>query len=271
MIKFACPNGHQLSAPENLSGKGGKCPKCSTPFVVPSPEVAAAEASGPSAPAQGTPANSAPAVAENSASTVGSNPANNPVGLGSGKENVSSAEVFVFLCPNGHRLNGPPTLKGKAGQCPHCGAKFRIPSDDDLEEDPPLGEAGDEEIPAGEMVDDGPGFNFADFGRMGESVVEDVEEVEPELEPPPPGMQALGYIIGRLWDSKSENTEMEVFLNEGEIMAPEFFSEILSSSDFGVFASQDGDGSFSLTVVPWAHVRKVSMRKIGELSPKMFR
>ena len=37
-IKFLCPNGHQLTAPDNLSGKPGKCPKCNTPFVVPTPE-----------------------------------------------------------------------------------------------------------------------------------------------------------------------------------------------------------------------------------------
>ena len=27
-IEFFCPNEHQLSAPDNMAGKAGKCPKC---------------------------------------------------------------------------------------------------------------------------------------------------------------------------------------------------------------------------------------------------
>jgi len=32
-------------------------------------------------------------------------------------------------CPNGHRLNVKAFLAGKRGVCPHCGAKFDIPAD----------------------------------------------------------------------------------------------------------------------------------------------
>ena len=117
MIKFLCPNGHQLSAPENLAGKPGKCPKCSTAFVVPAPAEEEEEAMPPQ-----------PAAAVPNAAGGGSSM---DIGMGSGKGKAGK-EVFVFLCPNGHKLNGPPSLKGKPGQCPHCGAKFRIPSDDDL-------------------------------------------------------------------------------------------------------------------------------------------
>jgi hypothetical protein len=43
MIKFLCPSGHPLSAPENMAGKRGKCPKCEAAFLVPTPEGADAE------------------------------------------------------------------------------------------------------------------------------------------------------------------------------------------------------------------------------------
>ena len=122
VIKFLCPNGHQLNAPENMAGKKGKCPKCQSAFVVPTmEEVAAAEAE--SAP-QSDQSNSE--ASEQESPTI---PA-----AGSGK-GLPGSDLFVFLCPNGHRLNGPPSLKGKPGQCPHCGARFRIPTDD--EEEPP--------------------------------------------------------------------------------------------------------------------------------------
>lgn len=268
MIKFQCPQGHPLSAPENLTGKAGKCPKCGTPFIIPSPEVAAAAASeslASTAPAEGE---GAAAPEGDAAAESGLNPASSSVAMGSGS---GASETFVFLCPNGHRLNGPPSLKGKAGKCPHCGATFRIPSDDDLEDEEPIDgepadeEEEDEEIAAGEMI--GEEFSFAGFGVQSE----DVEEVEPELDPPPPGPAALGYIVGRMWDTKADDAELEIFLLEGEIMQPEYYSEVLSSSDYAVFATQDGDNTYNVTVIPWAQVRKIHMRKIRELSPQMFR
>ena len=128
VIKFLCPNGHQLSAPENMAGKKGKCPKCQSAFVVPTMEdVAAAESESEPVP-QEQPAFTAAAGGN------GSEPPSVPA-MGSGK-GLPGGDLFVFLCPNGHKLNGPPSMKGKAGKCPHCGARFRIPTDDEEEESP---------------------------------------------------------------------------------------------------------------------------------------
>jgi hypothetical protein len=43
-----------------------------------------------------------------------------------------SAEQIVFLCPNGHKLNGPAKLAGRLGKCPHCDTRFQIPSLEEL-------------------------------------------------------------------------------------------------------------------------------------------
>ena len=53
---------------------------------------------------------------------------------GEGKPVSSDPNIIVFLCPNGHKLNGPATLKGKPGKCPHCDTRFLIPDDDDLKQ-----------------------------------------------------------------------------------------------------------------------------------------
>lgn len=303
VIKFLCPSGHQLSAPENMAGKQGKCPKCQSAFVVPTlEELAAAHADAHppgTVPKEATPstaggngaAESAAKSAVESTSAVGSASAvagsgsnlgskwsdSKPaIGMGSAKGKAVS-ENFVFLCPNGHKLNGPPSLKGKAGKCPHCGAKFRIPTDEELE-------ASEEEVPTGEADEEGAegrpddhasgGFNF-NFGGSGEEPPPEEEiidaAVEEPLAPPPPGAAALGYILGRLWDKKDENCELEIYLNEGEIMAPDHFSEILSSSDYGVFATKEGDGSYAVTVIPWSAVRRIGMRKITDLPGDSFR
>jgi Zn finger protein HypA/HybF involved in hydrogenase expression len=270
VIKFLCPNGHQLSAPENMAGKKGKCPKCQSAFVVPTlDELAAAEAEE-EAPAEQPvgAAVSAPAAAGGqTVAAQGEGSAVRPA-MGSGK-GLPAGEIFVFLCPNGHKLNGPPSLKGKAGQCPHCGAKFRIPADEDLEqqEDVPTGQA-DDEVPSGQLDEEGQG-GFAFPGtEYGEEVID--AAIEEPLAPPPPGAAGLGYIFARLWEQREEMTEVEIFLTEGEIMAPDRYSEILSSSDFGVFAVQEGDGNYTVSVIPWSAVRRVGIRKVAELPGEMF-
>ena len=270
VIKFLCPNGHQLSAPESMAGKKGKCPKCQSAFVVPTlEEMAAAEAEEGEAPAE-HPARAASGAAGGATSaSEGEGSAVRPA-MGSGK-GLPAGEIFVFLCPNGHKLNGPPSLKGKAGQCPHCGARFRIPDDDETdqpEEEVPTGQADEEEVPAGQLEDEGQG-GFAFPGtEYGEEVID--AAIEEPLAPPPPGAAGLGYIFARLWEQRDEQTEVEIFLTEGEIMSPDGYSELLSSSDYGVFAVLEGDGNYTVSVVPWSAVRRVGIRKVAELPGEMF-
>jgi hypothetical protein len=258
-IKFLCPNGHQLTAPDNLSGKPGKCPKCNTPFVVPTPEADEEPAEEPAA--------EKPSARSGDEEPGEEKAAAGEIGQGSGKGKMNPADMFVFLCPNGHKLNGPSSLKGKAGKCPHCGAKFRIPSD---EEELELPEDTSEEPP--QATTSGDQFVFPGFetDENAEEVYEAVE-VEDTVDPPPDGIHPLCYIVGRLWDRKTDDTELEIFLAEGEIISPELYSEVLSIKEFGVFGSKEGDGTYSVTIIPWTTVRKVGLRKLPELSDKVFR
>jgi hypothetical protein len=245
MIKFLCPSGHPLNAPENLAGKSGKCPKCNLSFIVPRPDEAGADGQT--------------VAASGSALT----PA-----MGSGKNLAGGGEIFVFLCPNGHKLNGPPSLKGKAGQCPHCGARFIIPTDEDLEEA--------EQHAAGRYEDDHddqapdtaldmpPGI----ASRSSSDLPNSLQAVGRTR--PPAGPAGLGFIVAELWRQRTEESELEVFLNEGEIVAPDFFSADLSTSDYGVFAVQESDGSFAITVIPWNTVRRVGFRRLADLPRDLF-
>jgi hypothetical protein len=241
VVKFLCPNGHPLNAPLNLVGKAGKCPKCNTAFVVPAPEP------------------EEPAPAPTGGSKIGSSPRLD-IQMGSGVRTGPGAkpkeQIFVFLCPNGHKLNGPPSLKGKLGQCPHCGAKFRIPEDEPEELEP-------EVIEGAELVDDAPN-------------TDEVEEVSPDQlladEPEPPfteGVHPLAHIVARLWRHKGDDGEIEILLPEGEIMQPEHYSEPLSASDYGVFATREGNG-YSFSVIPWSNVRRVNVHKVQRLPGGVF-
>src|SRR5437870_4014874 len=37
LIRFTCPRGHKMSAPDDKAGSMGKCPQCETMFEVPRP------------------------------------------------------------------------------------------------------------------------------------------------------------------------------------------------------------------------------------------
>src|SRR6185436_17284714 len=174
-----CPNGHQLTAPDNLAGRPGKCPKCNTPFVVPRPEE---EEESPEEPAaETTDKAGADKAAEPSAEDKATAA---QIGQGSGKGKLNPSEMFIFLCPNGHKLNGPPSLKWKAGQCPHCGAKFRIPDDTEEELELPEETPEDAATAAGSEQFVFPGFeNEENIEEVYEAV-----EVEDTVDPPPDGI-----------------------------------------------------------------------------------
>jgi hypothetical protein len=244
MMKFLCPNGHSLTAPENLAGKTGKCPKCNASFIVPQPDD----------------------VGQSTNLVAASGSAVTPA-MGSGKNLGAGGEIFVFLCPNGHKLNGPPSLKGKPGQCPHCGARFLIPTDEEIEAASAEAEAhqeeDDEQLPADTAIEkQGADFNL--------SIGDEAGGIGSRSTRPLLGAAGLGFIVARLWERRTEESELEVFLNEGEIVAPDFYSENLSTSDYGVFAVQEGDGNFAITIIPWNTVRRVGLRRMGELPGDLF-
>src|SRR5690606_3789560 len=99
-IQFACPNGHKLAASEERIGSDVTCPKCKATFPVPAVGAGSSIAGGKRS------------SSEESGAT---------------REEPKNEQMIVFLCPNNHKLNGPASLQGQPGQCPHCGAKFRIP------------------------------------------------------------------------------------------------------------------------------------------------
>jgi hypothetical protein len=240
VVKFFCPSGHPLNAPVNLVGKSGKCPKCNAQFVVPQPNGDARK------PAYSPPQNlRIPDALGSSADiniTLGSG-----IREGSGTGSRPQQDIFVFLCPNGHRLNGPSTLKGKLGQCPHCGAKFRVPDDNDIESE---------------------NADLVDSHSAGNETVESIPPDALELvEPEPPfeeGVHPLAHVMNRLWYHKGDEGEVEILLTEGEMLAPEHYAHTLSTREYAVFATREGSG-YQFSVIPWAHVRRINVRHVDHL------
>ena len=157
MIIFLCPNGHKLSRPDHHAGRAGTCPDCGVRFRVPQPEPEEVE-------------EAAVHESENAAVELPS------------PQRDGDSDLIVFLCPNGHRLHGPSNLAGRAGQCPHCGSRFRIPA---LTEEESV-EAAREDSPADAHIDlqaEQPSEQIAD-AEESELPLEEIEEVVDELARP---------------------------------------------------------------------------------------
>jgi hypothetical protein len=243
-IQVECPNGHRLSCPEDRAGKTGKCPKCGESFTVPE-------------------SNGKPEDADGAA--------------GEDEDDSESPEAdddtIVFLCPNGHKLNGPSTLQGQPGQCPHCEAKFRIPvyDDEEFEDDQEFEElsldAGSD-VPIDELEE-----------------IEEIEEIdEPILPPPPMGAvvddlfplgddgdsHPMARLFATLWTEREHGGIVEIHLENRESIVPDWWARGLSRGNCGVFALQTADGTYSIETVSWDSVKRISVRRIAELPDGVF-
>lgn len=265
-IAFVCPNGHPLNAPEDLAGKPGKCPKCGMKFLIPTPEESAPETAEEPA-AEEPPTEQEPTPEPHKSS--------GKLDVGAEKPQRFK-ELFVFLCPNGHRLNGPSSLKGKPGQCPHCGTKFLIPADDDV---PP--EETPEEVPTGEVVDENEESVNNTYQEEEESS-EPQEESESEMpvvevattwQLPPPqlmGGHRLAELFTWLWAQREPRCVIELVMKDGETFTPKLFAPELSQQGYGVFATRDDMGKFIMTTISWENVAAVIMRNLDEIPHALF-
>ena len=223
VIRFLCPNGHQIHCSEDRAGKAAKCPKCGVKFQI--PEVSDIDVSGSS--------ESLLAVSDSGASLP-------PVGPGP----VEPAEEQIeFLCPNGHHLQGPASLQGQPGQCPECGANFRVPTYE--EEEQAKGTTQQINV-TGVTDDDNPGITLDVAGR-------------------PPVDLFL-----KLWAEKSHDAVIELHFSDGQTIVPDHFAEKLSQGSHGVFGTQESDGTLTLVAVAWESITRMIARGVKRLPDEMW-
>jgi hypothetical protein len=215
VIEFLCPKGHRIRCAEELAGRTARCPKCGIKFRI--PDAASANAS----PLAG--ASSDVSLPQLTNSAIG--PPLPEEGSGSGRD-----LQIEFLCPHGHRLHGSATLQGKAGQCPECGARFRIPSY--------------EEVSQSEAVEGGIALGRTDG-------------------------HPLASVFSKLWGEKPSGATVELHLSDGQTLVPQRYAEPLSRQSHGVFAVAEPAGTHTLTVVAWDSVVRVEVRGVESLPKEM--
>ncbi len=285
VIRFICPNGHPLSAPEDRAGKPARCPKCQTAFLVPDADDDDGE--GPSQeaadgePAANSPGSSHPAVAATP---------------------QASQDIIVFLCPNGHKLNGPASLKGRPGQCPHCKAKFVIPGDDDddehehehehgverepIEEQPPAAPVTDDQRDAAAPFPAPPSSPSAEAAEADEipdvadefadeielmddaEVVEEVSGVSVLEQQLPAGNHALQQLLAVFQQHGNSTMTLDLHLKDGQTIHAGKLSPALSQFGFAVCADLQAEETPVVSIVRWEDVCRVTIRGIEQLPPE---
>jgi hypothetical protein len=260
-ISFVCPQGHPLTAPEDMAGRAGKCPHCGTRFLIPHREGSARSAGG--SPAAG-------------GSTAGTGSMAGVAG--------TRSEQIVFFCPNGHKLNGPATLRGKLGLCPHCQSRFRIPAEPEAADAAPPGELVDEDgeviegRPLDENVESGGGegqggdANGAAEGNLDAATNEPEAAPAPWQAPPPESTDSSRWLeLTRwLWSQRDGRSAVELRLRNGSTLQPAWFSATLSDGRIGVFARQTEEGLYDIAAIAWEQVEQVDVRGCEELPSGLF-
>ena len=278
MIEFLCPNEHKIRCPDEKAGRQAKCPKCGVSFRIPTPEELTIGAS--------TIANS---VADEVANV--STPAPAPGGSGLRQSPPADAQAdsanakerqIEFLCPNGHHLHGPATLQGRAGECPECGSRFRIPVVDEPEVSPEqLLEpqlATEAEFPLEDEI------SFPSDVRSGHSAAVDAEPLEflQILDAPSAivgsagaggaaSSHPLAELFIELWAARDESSRVEVHLESGSVLVPDGYLKSHSMRDYAVLVTKDPDGRSTATIVPWKSIARIIMRALKDVPGEVVR
>ncbi len=167
---------------------------------------------------------------------------------GLGKASANEPRL-AFVCPNGHRMNAPAHLQGKAGQCPVCGAKFVIPSPSDIAHGAAAG------------ASDGSSLGSAPLAGTAAATT---------AESPAGSNHPLCNLLTTLWAEKEHGAIIELHLAGGSVLIADWFDEPNSRQTHGVFAAQSADGSVTMTIVAWESVSRVVVRNLEGLPEGMF-
>jgi hypothetical protein len=282
MIEFLCPEGHKIRCPEENAGRPAKCPKCGVGFRIPTIEELGLGES---------------AVADDSLG--GEEVTDVPVAPqspgGSGKQvgAPSKERQIEFLCPNGHHLHGPASLQGRAGECPECRSRFRIPIVDEpvADEDLPEPEiAADQEIEAepavvieDEISLDNPTPLVAPQPLEPAEALDFLQVTAPGGAGPGkmpgvssgvgavPAMHPLAALFIELWAARGESSRVEVHLESGSVLLPDGYLTPHSQQDYAVLVTRDPDGLSTITVVPWSSISRIILRSVEKVPGEVVR
>ncbi len=285
MIEFLCPEGHKIRCPQERAGRPAKCPKCGVAFRIPTIEELGLEEPGVVDPAL---------AEEESPSAPAPSPSRTPA-----PPSPSQERQIEFLCPNGHHLHGPASLQGRAGECPECGSRFRIPIVEEpeveslaepevapepeiptleeeirLESPTPLPEPEPiqsaetlEFVQVTEEVAPQPAKQPVTSGGTEKAIIESV----PRSAGVSQSAHPLAALFIELWAARGENSRVEVHLESGSVLVPDGYVRSHSQKDYAVLVTRDPDGLSTVTIVPWKSISRIILRAMKQVPGEVVR
>lgn len=268
-----CENGHKLACPESLSGSSVICPKCGIRVDVSARNIVRGGRKVTEA------AITSISGISKQVATKGDAVARPLAG--------PKADEIAFRCPNGHRLNGPRSLQGQQGECPKCKIKFRVPvidwhvSGDDqaggtASAAPPMGQATQDTavgLPTPTEEDDDISLDGIEELEQSSALTCGAAEQAAGPSSPAGGASSthpLEQLLIQLWRERAHGGVVELHLDNGAILTPDWWAAGRSTDSYGLFAVQTAEGSYEIHAVVWAHVRQISVRQLGELPGGVF-
>ena len=208
---------------------------------------------------------------------------------------------IVFRCRNGHRIVVKATMAGQRGKCSKCGVSVNIPT----EREPPAGASVEEpqvpgppdgaEVDGADLPADAAATAAAESGPSSSHVdmFAGLADVGDGRESSPGGIelssggsapstadalpaQGLGSanstvtLVTRLFDEAQQGAIVELHIEGGSVILPEFFDSRWSTGSHGLFASRAADGTITMTAVAWDAVQKIVVRQVDGLPDGLF-
>lgn len=89
--------------------------------------------------------------------------------------------------------------------------------------------------------------------------------------PPPVGSgHRLAQLLAWIWTQRDSNSVVQVHMKDGRTFIPTWFATELSQGDYGVFAGQDENDKYSLTLIDWAHIDRVDIKDLEVIPLEYF-
>lgn len=83
-------------------------------------------------------------------------------------------------------------------------------------------------------------------------------------------MVPTAALVARLFEEMEHGGIIEVHINGGSVILPEFYEPRWSRGSHGLFASRAADGTVTLTAVAWESIQKIVVRQVEGLPDGLF-
>ncbi|MCE9546413.1 MAG: hypothetical protein K8T25_12965 [Planctomycetia bacterium] len=260
VIKLRCPQGHQVVCPDDKVGQSGKCPRCGSAFVVPSPP----KANG-----------AGPVNAEELIVFLCPNghKLNGPASL-QGRPGQCPHCNARFVIPDYNEPDdaddeiSPEELSRGDTWISQPGANINAYRDAALRD---AAKSGDSNRGSGFTPPRSPepASGISDYAVVSDFSAADGNS-HTEVTAAAAG-HPMADMLERLWLQREHGAIIEVQLRDGTVLLPDRISHPMNQAGLLLIAARDSEGGQMVSAVAWDAIVRVSARRLQQLPRELFK